>query len=187
MPCDRRQDAAGHAHGDEEDATTSRRPRLLLMALRQFGLDHLTSLPASQHPNGERKKKKRDHVGDREGEQGQRHRRSSLTTSSRRRPCAPLTRTRSPARALFLIHATAAAWSETTSAPADSARMRPLSLSTTATVSNTSAAWRPISRCDSSVNEPSSRISPNSARSRPCRGRCAITANAARIDSGLAL
>ena len=66
-----------------------------------------------------------------------------------------------------LTHATAACRSGTMSAPAASARIRPLSPSITQTASKTSAARRPTARCDSAESVPSSRISPSTARTRP--------------------
>src|SRR4029077_155641 len=98
---------------------SGRRAGLLLVALGQLGLDHLPRFPAPQRADEGRIEDDRDDERDHEGDRRQQAQVvSSLTTWSRRIPCDPLTRTRSPSRACFLTHATAAARSETTSAPA---------------------------------------------------------------------
>src|ERR1700736_4247976 len=187
VAAERRDQPTADAQSGKQDAATGRRTRFLLVAFGQLGLDHLSGLKPLQSADERPVQHEGDDECDHKCDQVKSHLVSSCTTSSNPALRDALMSTRSPRFALFLTQMTADSRSGSRCALDTSARDRPISLSRTATASNTSAALRPTRRCDSSASAPSSPIAPSTASSLPLPGRSASVSKAASIDSGLAV
>src|SRR5262249_10056070 len=153
------QHAAQDADCDEQDPAAGGHARLALVLLAELGLDHLARAAVAQQLDepGEQDHRDDERHHERDGveRQGGHRANSGSTSVSRKRPWAPLTRTRSPGRARCATHSAAAALSATRSAPDSAASTAPRPTSITAIASKAARAAAPTSRWAASASSPS--------------------------------